>query len=177
MADHIKLALTMDNGTAAVMTFVTEGRSPTLPFGAQWIPPGEFWSRPPTDANVWAELHKACPEVNQLGMRRPTVLSYAVITDAEIPADRAYRNAWEVVGGRVVENLAKARELHRDKLRRQRTELLLPLDIAWSRAMATGDKAAASAVEAERQQLRDAPDDPRIESAQSIDELKLITLQ
>src|SRR3990167_1003425 len=176
MEAHVKLALTMDNGTVAVMAFVTEGRSPTLPFGAQWIPPGEFWSRQPTDANVWAELRKACPGVNQLGIRRPVPLSYAVITNAEIPADRAYRNAWEFVGGRVVENLAKAKELHRDKLRRQRTELLLPLDIEWSRAMATDDKAAASAVEAERQQLRDAPDDPRIEAAQTVDELKAVTL-
>ena len=169
MEAHIKLALMMDNGTVAVMSFATEGRSPTLPFGATWIPPGQFWSRPPTDANIWAELRKAFPGVNQAGITRPTVVSYGRITDAAIPVTRDYRNAWEFSGGRIVENLAKAKEIHRDKVRKRRTELLLPLDVEWSRAMAVNDRMAAQAVEAQRQALRDATDDPHIEAAQTVD--------
>lgn len=175
---HIKLALEMDDGTVTVMAFATRSRSPTLPSGARWLDGTQaLWERTPDDKNIQAEINKAFPGVNQLGIKRPTCVAYHRIEDADLPAQRDYRNAWEFVGGKVTENLAKAKEIHRDRLRRERTELLVPLDIEVSKSIAIGDLAAAQTAESQRQALRDITEDPRIDAATSVDELRQITVQ
>ena len=173
----VKIAIEMDDGSLTVMAFAVRSRSPSLPSGANWLDAQGLWERPPTEENIAAEIAKAFPGVNQLGIKRPKCVKFHRIDDADLPADRAYRNAWEIRSGKVVENLDKAKEIHRDKLRNQRTERLLPLDVSWSRAMAVGDIDTAEKVEEMRQALRDAPNDPRIDKAKSIAELKRITIE
>lgn len=168
----------MDDGSLALMSFAVRSRSPTLPPGAVWLSKGQgLWHRQPTDENIKAEIAKTFPGINRAGIKRPKPVAFRVISEAALPADRYYRNAWEIDGnGRVAENLEKAKAIHRDKLRNRRTEKMLPLDIQWSYAMANGRADLAAEAEAKRQALRDITEDPRIDAAKSIDELKRITL-
>ena len=170
---QVRIAITMDDGTVAVMAFITKSRSPTLPKGAVWLEDG-YWYREPNDANIFAEITKAFRPVDSLGIPLPQPTSYKVITTAEEPSDRAYRNAWVFDGKKIVHDMPKARAIHLDKVRRARTRRMGELDVMWSRAAARNDKQAAEAIEAERQALRDAPATLPVDSAQTVDELKAI---
>lgn len=66
-------------------------------------------------------------------------------------------------------NMAKAREIHRNRLRAARTPLLLDLDVEYLRAHEAGDDTAA--IVAAKQVLRDLPQDPAIDTATTPDEL------
>ena len=101
-------------------------------------------------------------------------VSVRPIDPAVLPADRAYRDAWTFDGERFGHDIAKAREAHRNNLRAQREPMLKAQDVLLMRAIETGADTKAIAVE--KQRLRDAPADPRIDAAQTVDELKLITL-
>ena len=67
-------------------------------------------------------------------------------------------------------DMAKAKELHKDNIRRARTPKLLELDIEFTKALETG--ASTTDIAAKRQALRDAPADSAIDSATTPDELK-----
>lgn len=69
-------------------------------------------------------------------------------------------------------DMAKARDIWRDKIRAARAPLFAPLDIKFQRAMETGSDT--SAIVAGKQALRDAPEDPRLDKAATLDELKAI---
>jgi hypothetical protein len=62
-------------------------------------------------------------------------------------------------------------------IRKERKVTLRDLDAKWMRATGQKDNAAADAIEAERQKWRDAPADPRIDAAQSVEELKQIKVE
>ncbi len=97
----------------------------------------------------------------------------AVVDASSLPKDRAFRDAWEHDGlGFVSVNLTKAREIHRQRIRQAREPLLSALDVAFMRALGRRNQAEVDAIEAKRQILRDAPDDPVIDAAKTIDELK-----
>ena len=175
----VKVAISMDDGTLSVMEFVVLGRSPALPSGAAKFNDGsEGWARQPTDENIAAELKKTFPAVNTYGDPQPQPVSWFIVDDKQIPADRTYRNAWVGTNGKdgITHDMPKAREYHRTLLRHERGGKLLDLDAAWMRATGQKDSAAADAIEAERQKWRDAPADPRIEAAQSVEELKRLTV-
>lgn len=69
-------------------------------------------------------------------------------------------------------NMAKARDIHRAKMRDAREPLFAALDVAYQRAIETGTDT--SAIVAKKQALRDVTGDPAIEAAQTINELKNI---
>lgn len=71
-------------------------------------------------------------------------------------------------------DLNKAKEIWRDKLRAQRQPFFAELDIAYLRAIETQDAEVKQDIEARKQKLRDAPDDPRINAATTPEELKQI---
>lgn len=73
-------------------------------------------------------------------------------------------------------NMAKAREIKREKIRIQRAPLLAALDVDFMRAVEAGDTAEQARIAAEKQRLRDAPDDPRIDAAQTPQELAALTV-
>ena len=103
-----------------------------------------------------------------------TCQKWEVITKNDLPA-RVYRNAWCDAGlGKIGHDMAKARELHRDILRTARLPRLLILDIEMSKAYK--DKVKQDQIEAQRQRLRDAPAHPSIDQAQTIEDLKHLTL-
>ena len=67
-------------------------------------------------------------------------------------------------------NMAKAREIHKDKIRSARVEKFKELDIEFQKALETG--ASTTDIVAKKQALRDAPADSGIASASDADALK-----
>ena len=67
-------------------------------------------------------------------------------------------------------DMAKAREIHKTKIRQAREPLLASLDIDFQRALETG--ADTSTIVAKKQALRDAPAASGISTAASTDDLK-----
>lgn len=73
-------------------------------------------------------------------------------------------------------DMNKARDIHRGALRAAREPILAELDVAYQRADEMGDTAAKAAIAKEKQRLRDVTNDPRIDSAQTPEELKATDL-
>lgn len=67
-------------------------------------------------------------------------------------------------------NMAKARDIHRNKVREARNPLLAEKDVEFQRALESS--ADTSAIVAAKQALRDAPAASAIEAASTPDELK-----
>ncbi len=91
-------------------------------------------------------------------------------------ATRVFRDAWTFVGNAVEIDMPRARDIHRNRLRAEREPLLRELDAAWFVAVEQGDTEAQATIAAQKQALRDAPADPRIEAAQTPAELEALTL-
>ena len=188
MDQTVKIAIAMDDGTTAVMSFLTRGRSPTLPYGAVWEianTPG-WWLREPNDANVFAEISKAFRLTDNNGLPLPQPTQYKRIADDAVPADRTYRNAWTLNGETIEHDMEKARQIQMDRIRRARTAELGKLDSAMSQAdeavfVAGKDVVAAQAAEAakaaiidQKQVLRDLPATFDLSKAATTEELKAL---
>lgn len=104
------------------------------------------------------------------------VLSWRPITLADIPEDRAFRNAWcDVTSEAVVDiDMAKARSIHRNRLRALRAPKLAALDIDYQRADEDKDATSKRTIAAKKRALRDVTADPAIEAAQTPGELKAV---
>jgi hypothetical protein len=94
----------------------------------------------------------------------------AVIVDT-LPAERDFRNAWELSGTDITVNFAKAQEITKDRLRAERTPLLEAQDVSFQRALEDG--ADTSAIVAEKNRLRDVTD--LVDGATTLDELRAIS--
>lgn len=70
-------------------------------------------------------------------------------------------------------DMAKAKEIHRNKIRIARKPLLEAKDVAFMRAVEVADVDTQAQIAVEKQVLRDAPSALEIESATTLDELKL----
>ena len=69
-------------------------------------------------------------------------------------------------------DMAKAKELHKDKIRQAREEKFKELDVDFQRAIETNNTSEQASVAAKKQALRDAPADSAIDAATTSDELK-----
>jgi len=92
--------------------------------------------------------------------------------DVTVPDNRFFRDAWTLSGSVISEDLTKAKEIFKDKVREVRNPLLAALDADYMKAMESGDTAAQSAIATVKQALRDAPANSAIDSATTISELK-----
>jgi hypothetical protein len=97
-----------------------------------------------------------------------------IVEGDAVPADRSFRDAWVHDKGRFGIDAPKARNIHRDRIRRARKPALEALDVAYQRADEAGDADRKKQIAARKQALRDAPADPRIDAARSPDELQAI---
>jgi len=86
--------------------------------------------------------------------------------------DRTFRNAWRKSGLSFSVEMAHAREIHRDKMRRARKPMLNALDVQFMRAMEQGQ--ATKTIVDQKQALRDVTADPAIEAAQTPDDLRKV---
>jgi hypothetical protein len=101
------------------------------------------------------------------------VVGVREISADEVPQDRTFRDAWTDDGSLSVD-LDRAREIHRDNLRRLRAPLLTRLDVEYQRADEAGDGPRKRQVAAQKQALRDVTADPAIDAARTPDELEAI---
>ena len=88
--------------------------------------------------------------------------------------DRTFRNAWTLNGSTIECDMVKARDIHRDRLRKARAPLLAELDIEYQRADESGDNEKKRDIARRKQALRDVTADPDIEAADTPAALKLV---
>jgi hypothetical protein len=59
----------------------------------------------------------------------PAGVPYKIVEASEIPADRAFRNAWTLEDDQITEDFAKSVEITKERLRKEREPLLAAADI------------------------------------------------
>lgn len=108
----------------------------------------------------------------------PAGTPYKIVPVSEIPSDRTYRGAFvaDVVNGKITHNIVKAREIHKDHMRRSRTPLMTALDTAYLKADEKGaaGNAEKATIVGQKQVLRDVTADPGIAAAQTVTDLKQV---
>lgn len=126
------------------------------------------WTVFPTQEVVEREIQRS-----EFGEGKKPIRSWRLISPSELPATREFRAAWRD-HGKIVEDISECRKIYKDRLREARKPLLESLDIEYQIADEQGNTARKREVAIEKQRLRDATDDPRIEAAQTVEELRTI---
>ena len=88
------------------------------------------------------------------------------------PSDRHFRGAWKLSGSTISEDVTKAKEIFKDKIRTVRQPLLDAEDVVYMKALEASDSSAQAASVAKKKKLRDAPAASAIGSADTIAKLK-----
>jgi len=101
----------------------------------------------------------------------PAGVPYRIADAADIPADRTFRNAWTHDEAGIKVDMAKARDIHRDRLRALRAPKLKALDADYMRALEAKDIPKQADIIGRKQALRDVTADPAIEEAKTPEEL------
>ena len=91
---------------------------------------------------------------------------------ATVPSDRSFRGAWSLSGSVISEDLTKATEIFKDKIREVRKPLLDAEDVVYMKALEADDSSAKTASVTKKTALRDATGASAISDATTIDELK-----
>lgn len=185
LAEFILVALTHADGTLGVMKFVTRGLIPRPPrpiHGAIYLSDGDdvVFLREATDEAIQAECIEGFAHHNP-------VVRWRIIEESELPASREYHVAWMDDGNAIVHDLPKARAIHRERIRVRRAKLFDKFDdevrdadeallLASENDVQARDEArrVRRKLAQKRKRLKDAPADPRIEAAQTIEELAAI---
>jgi len=93
-------------------------------------------------------------------------------SDATVPSDRHFRNAWSLSGSTITEDLTASKLIFKDKVREARTPLLAAEDVIYMKALEDADTDAQAASVKKKKALRDAPAASAISSADTIAKLK-----
>ena len=91
---------------------------------------------------------------------------------ATVPSDRHFRGAWSLSGKVISEDMTKAKEIFKDKIREVRQPLLDAEDVVYMKALEADDASAKTASVAKKKALRDAPAAKAITDAATIAKLK-----
>ena len=89
-----------------------------------------------------------------------------------VPSDRHFRGAWTLNGKVISEDMTKAKEIFKDKLREVRAPLLDAEDVVYMKALEADDADAKTASVTKKKALRDAPAAQAITDADTIAKLK-----
>lgn len=174
---HVRIAITLDSGEVRIMLFLTFGRGTILPAYARWRDDDArtgWWVRAPDPAAIIDEVSRTFPPRDLDGNVLPQPTTWRVISAADVPTDRTFRGAWKDDGTKVVVEMKKAREIHRDNMRRARRPLLDQLDVEYQRADERGDDAGKRQIAARKQELRDVTAHPAIEAAPTPERLRAV---
>ena len=103
------------------------------------------------------------------------ISTYSIVEVSVIPTDRSFRNSWVGNGvgvstATIVEDMTKAKEIHKAKIRTARVDKFAALDVEFQKALETS--ADTSTIVAKKQALRDAPAASGIATAASTSDLK-----
>ena len=93
-------------------------------------------------------------------------------SDATVPSDRHFRNAWSLSGKTITEDLTASKVIFKDKIREVRKPLLEAEDVVYMKALEADDATAKAASVAKKKALRDAPAAKAITDADTIAKLK-----
>lgn len=182
MIEFVRVAITMDDGSLRLMSFVTKGRGNVLPTGASWLDRDMgLWVREPTGENLAYEVQQATVnDKDDAGniVITPKAILFRVVDSSELPTEKIFRKAWLDDSIDIIVDMDKARSIRLEQIRIERMAVMPGLDIAWSVAMAKGDMEMAASVEGQRQALRDITQTllPVINAATTIEELKAISI-
>ena len=88
------------------------------------------------------------------------------------PSDRHFRNAWAISGKVISEDMTKAKELFKTKIREVRQPLLEAEDVVYMKALEASDSSAQTTSVNKKKALRDAPAASAITNADTITKLK-----
>ncbi len=91
---------------------------------------------------------------------------------ATVPSDRHFRGAWSLDGTVISEDMTKAKEIFKDKIREVRKPLLDAEDVVYMKALEADDADAKAASVTKKAALRDAPAASAITNADTIAKLK-----
>ena len=91
---------------------------------------------------------------------------------ATVPSDRHFRGAWSLSGTVISEDMAKAKEIFKDKIREVRAPLLEAEDVVYMKALEADDADTKAASVTKKGKLRDAPAASAITNADTIAKLK-----
>ena len=91
---------------------------------------------------------------------------------ATVPSDRHFRGAWSLSGKVISEDMTKAKEIFKDKIREVRQPLLEAEDVVYMKALEADDASAKTASVKKKKALRDAPAAKAITDADTIAKLK-----
>jgi predicted RNA-binding protein len=94
----------------------------------EWIPEGL-----PKDIEIFAMNN-----LIQKDVPKRYRSSAIVVDDDIIPNDRTFRGAWKHEDGKIVEDLDKSKEIHKEKLRVERKPLLEAQDVIYLKALEDG---------------------------------------
>jgi hypothetical protein len=103
----------------------------------------------------------------------PQGADYSVVDDADLPADRDFRDAWVKVGDAIDHDIEKAQSITKERLRAERAPLLEKLDVDYMKAIEVS--ADTTTIVAEKQRLRDVT--TLVDTATTLDELRGISCQ
>jgi len=92
--------------------------------------------------------------------------------NVSVPSDRHFREAWVLNGKVISEDIDKAKEIFKDKVREIRQPLLDAEDVVYMKALEADDATAKAASVTKKNSLRDAPAASAITDATTIAELK-----
>lgn len=102
---------------------------------------------------------------------KDTPVGSIIVDQTELPEeDNDFFNAWELIDGKVVVNVTKAKDITKKRLRAEREPLLKAQDVAFQRALETN--ADTSTIVAEKQRLRDITN--LVDAATTLEELRTI---
>ena len=91
---------------------------------------------------------------------------------ATVPSDRHFRGARSLSAKLISEDMTKAKEIFKDKIREVRQPLLDAEDVAYMKALEADDASAKTASVNKKKALRDAPAAQAITDADTIAKLK-----
>jgi hypothetical protein len=91
---------------------------------------------------------------------------------ATVPSDRHFRGAWSLSGSVISEDITKAKEIFRDKIREVRKPLLEAEDVTYMKALESDNADAKLASVLMKETLRNAPAAAAIDAATDIAGLK-----
>ena len=91
---------------------------------------------------------------------------------ATVPSEYHFRDAWSLSGTTITEDIDKAKELFKEKVREARQPLFLEEDAKFMVALENGDTSAQNTIKATKTKLRDATATDAIKNVTNTTELK-----